>query len=57
MPDSGLTMADFAACILDGPWYGEEGYIGDYLQPLEYPCNRRYCRGESEEDFTTSPMV
>jgi len=41
-----LTMADFTDCIQEGPWYGEEGYIGDYLQPLEYPCNCSWCRGE-----------
>lgn len=26
--------------------YGEDGYVGDYPQPLEYPCNCPMCRGE-----------
>lgn len=41
-------MADFADCLATGPEFGEVGYVGDYPQPLEYPCDCWYCRGESE---------
>ena len=40
-----VTMDDFADCMSTGPMPGEVGYIGDYLQPLEYPCNCFNCRG------------
>lgn len=39
---------DFSDCVQEGPWYGEVGYVGDYLQPLEYPCNCQYCRDPKE---------
>lgn len=32
-------------CLTNEPMYGEEGYVGDHPQPLEYPCNCYNCRG------------
>jgi hypothetical protein len=47
---SGLNWPDdFLDCISYGPSEGEEGYIGDYFQPLEYPCNCSTCTREWRE--------
>lgn len=49
----GCTVEELKECIVEGHMEGEVGYIGDYSQPLEYPCNCKYCRGEptTDDDF------
>lgn len=41
----GCTVEELQDLIVTGPLEGEVGYIGDYSQPLEYPCNCKYCQG------------
>lgn len=51
---SGLTMQDFADCLMTDPEFGEVGYVGDYPQPLEYPCNCSWCTYEYRQSMFLS---